>query len=114
MSAEATIQQQVEGYNTRDIKLFASAHAEDVQLFNFGETEPFCIGNQKLQEIYGAIFKESPNLHTEILNRIVMGNTVMDHEIVTGRNGVDRLELVAIYEVEDGKIARAYFKRRGW
>lgn len=114
MSAESVIQKQVEGYNTRNIELFASCHAEEVQLFNFGEVEPFCIGNKKLQEIYGAIFKESPNLHTEILNRIVMGNTIMDHEIVTGRNGVDKLELVAIYEVENNKIARAYFKRKGW
>lgn len=114
MIAEEVIQQQVEGYNSRNIIHFASAHADDVRLYNFGEAKPFCEGIEKLQEIYGAIFKESPNLHTEILNRIVMGNTVMDHEIVTGRNGVDKLELVAIYEVEDGKIARAYFKRKGW
>jgi hypothetical protein len=114
MSAETIIQTQVKGYNTRDIELFASAHADDVQLYNFGKAEPFCIGNAKLREIYGAIFQESPNLHTEILNRMVMGNTVIDHEIVTGRNGVEKLELAAIYEVENEKIARAYFKRRGW
>ena len=114
MTPESTIQTQVKGYNTRDIELFASAHADNVELFNFGEPEPFCVGNEKLREIYGTIFQESPNLHTEIVNRIIMGNTVMDHEIVTGRNGVEKLELVAIYEVENEKIARAYFKRRGW
>lgn len=114
MTPESTIQTQVQGYNTRNIELFASAHAEDVELYNFGEAEPFCVGNAKLREIYGAIFQDSPNLHTEIINRIVMGSTIMDHEIVTGRKGVDKLELVAIYEVENEKIARAYFKRKGW
>ena len=39
-----------------------------------------------------------------------MGDTVIDHEIVTGRKGVERLELFAIYEVENDKIVKAYFK----
>jgi len=113
MPAESTIQKQVEAYNSRNITQFASCHSDDVQLFNFGEQKPFCVGNEKLKEIYADIFDNSPNLHTEVLNRIIMGNSVIDHEIVTGRKGVDILELIAIYEVVDDKISKAYFKRKG-
>lgn len=112
MPSESTIQAQVEAYNSRDIEKFASCHDPEVKLFNFGESTPFCVGRDKLKEIYGDIFDNSPKLNTEVLNRTVMGNTVIDHEIVTGRKGVDRLELVAIYEVENNLIQSAYFKRK--
>lgn len=41
-----------------------------------------------------------------------MGNTVVDHELVT-RNfpeGKGQVEVICIYEVQDGKIAKAWFK----
>ena len=113
MTAEETIQNQVEGYNTRDIDKFAACHAEQVQLYKFGEAEPFCTSRTQLRKIYSDIFDNSPTLHTEIIKRIVMGGTIIDHEIVTGRKGVDKMELVAIYEVKNNEIAKAYFKFKG-
>ena len=41
-----------------------------------------------------------------------VGNLVVDREIVT-RNfpeGLGRVDVIAIYEVADGKIAKAWFK----
>ena len=53
-------------------------------------------------------FQES-NLHARLIRRIVMGQVVIDHEEVTRTfaEGTGRIELVAIYEVRDGKFARA-------
>jgi hypothetical protein len=55
-------------------------------------------------------FKE-PNLHARLIRRIVMGRTVIDHEQVTRTfpEGPGTIELVAIYEVRDGKITTASF-----
>jgi putative hydrolase of HD superfamily len=67
-------------------------------------------GTTELRERFAARFKE-PNLQATLLNRIVMGNKVIDHERVarTFPEGTGSIELVAIYEVENGRIARAWF-----
>ena len=43
---------------------------------------------------------------------MVLGNTVIDHEIVTGREGADKLEIIAIYEIEDELIKKVTFIRK--
>jgi len=83
-----------------------------VQLFKFGESTPFCDNLDQLREIYSDIFHQSPNLHSKIINRIEMGDTIIDHELITGRKGEDPFEMFAIYEVKDGLINCAYFKRK--
>ena len=47
----------------------------------------------------------------EIIKRIVMGQVVIDHEEVTRTfpEGTGKIELVAIYEIRDGRIATARF-----
>jgi hypothetical protein len=46
------------------------------------------------------------HLHAKLIKRSVMGNVVIDHEEVTRTfpEGRGVIELVAIYEVQDGKI----------
>jgi hypothetical protein len=111
MAPEEIVQAQVEAYNDRDIDQFVACHDPYVKLFAFAETEPYAVGRQELREIYQDVFENSPDLHAKITNRMVFGNKVIDHEIVTGRKGIDRLEIIAIYEVEEGLIAKAYFIR---
>jgi hypothetical protein len=49
-----------------------------------------------------------PDLHAEVVQRIVSGNTVVDHERVTGLEaGV--VEAVAVYRVEEGLITTVWF-----
>ena len=112
MSPESIIQKQVESYNSRNLSDFLSCHHPEVQLYNFSEPVPFAVGIPSVRKIYQTVFDTSPNLHTEILHRMVLNNTVIDHEIVTGRAGVERLEIIAIYEIEDNKIRKAQFIRK--
>jgi hypothetical protein len=58
------------------------------------------------------MFERTPDLHCELVNRIVLGNTVIDQERVTGFPGGNVIEAVAIYKVENGKIAKVYFIRK--
>ena len=111
MNPEKIIQQQVIAYNSRNITDFADCHHPDVELFNFPEKVPFAVGREKIRSIYKEVFDKSPNLHTEVVHRMSLGNTVIDNEIVTGRAGVDSLKIIAIYEIEDELIRRAHFIR---
>lgn len=111
MIPEEVVQAQVEAYNNRDIEAFVNCHAPFVTLSAFADVKPYASGHKDLRAIYQNVFDNSPNLHAEITNRMVFGDTVIDHEKVTGRKGVDSLEIIAIYKVFEGKIAEVYFIR---
>ncbi len=111
MTPEEVVKAQVEAYNNRDIDTFVNLHSPEVKLYTFPESTPFASSQSRVREIYTDVFMSSPELHTEILNRMVFANTVIDHEIVTGRKGVDKLEIIAIYQIENGLISSARFVR---
>jgi len=54
-------------------------------------------------------FDNTPNLHCEIKKRIVIGNKVIDQEYITAND--QNFGAVAVYEVENGKIAKVTFIR---
>jgi hypothetical protein len=106
---EGVVQRQLEAYNARDIDALMATYAEDVQVFEHPDTL-LASGSQELRARQIIRFQE-PNLHAHLVNRIVAGNLVIDHERVTLTfpEGTGQLEMVAIYEVRDGKISRAWF-----
>lgn len=60
-----------------------------------------------MKKLYSGIFKNTPNLYCELINRIVQGNTIIDKERVLF--GEKTLEVVAIYYIENNKIKKNYF-----
>ena len=105
---EAIIQAQIEAYNAHDVDALVATYTEDAQVFEH-PAKLLAAGSTQLRERYAARFKE-PNLHAVIVKRIVMGNVVVDHEKVTRTfpEGTGVLDAVAIYEVQNGKIAKAW------
>jgi len=55
------------------------------------------------------MFSKLPDLHAHVPRRTVMGNYVIDEEIVTGLRDGRTLKATAIYEVGDGLISRVWF-----
>lgn len=106
---EAVVQRQLDAYNARDIEAFIATYTEDAQQFEY-PTTLLSSGSAQLRERITARFGE-PNLHAHLIRRTVMGQVVIDHEEVTRTfpEGTGKIELVAIYEVSDGKIATARF-----
>ena len=106
---ESVVQRQLDAYNARDIDALMATYADDAQQFEYPATL-LTAGATQVRERTAARFRE-PNLHARLIRRIVMGQTVIDHEEVTRTfpEGTGRIELVAIYEVRDGKIATARF-----
>lgn len=110
MTPEQLAQQQLDGYNARDIDLFMKAYSEDIEIYNF-PNELSVKGKEKMRANYKQMFENTPDLHCKLVNRMVMGNTVIDQEEVTGfSNGL--LEAIAIYKIENNKIAKVYFVRK--
>jgi imidazolonepropionase-like amidohydrolase len=107
-SPENLVQQQVNGYNARNIQAFLKPYSENFEIYNF-PNKLLYKGKNKIKPGYESLFRSSPNLHCEILNRTVFGNTVIDHERVTGIPGIEKLESVAIYKINKGKIDKVYF-----
>lgn len=106
--SESVVQRQLDAFNARDVEALLSAYAEDAQLFEHPSTL-LATGTAELRKRYSVRFQE-PNLHAVLLSRIVSGTIVVDHEKVTRAFPEDagQAELVMIYEVQNGKIARAW------
>lgn len=102
------IDEQLEAYNRRDLAAFLKTYSDDIKIYSFpnklsGE------GKDYMTKVYGKFFKETPDLHCEIVNRTVLGDTIVDHEKVTGLSGGGSMEAIAIYKVKDNKISEVYF-----
>jgi hypothetical protein len=102
-------QTQLDAYNAKDLGAFVKVYHEDVTVLNFPSNEVVDTGIETFRERYLTLFKENPNLHATLANRIVMGNKVIDHEQITGREGVEPFEAIAIYEIVDDKIKNIWF-----
>ncbi len=105
----AVVQRQLEAYNARDIEALLASYAPDAEHFEH-PTTLVARGAEELRRRFTLRFAE-PRLHATLLHRAVLGNLVVDHERVK-RNfpeGPGSLELVATYEVKEGRIARAWF-----
>lgn len=108
MSIVDIVQGQVDAYNDRDLNRFVSAYAENILIYRMPSTEPAISGKVQLSEFYSTQRFNLPGLRAEIVNRIVLGNKVIDHERIWGiRDGP--IEVAAIYEVVEDLIARAWF-----
>lgn len=108
--AVRTVQKQLDAYNERDIDAFMACWAEDGEYYEF-PSNLLAYGASQIRERHLARFKET-NLHATLINRINVANLVIDQETVTRTfpDGPGEFDAVAIYEILDGKIARAWFK----
>lgn len=105
---EQLAQQQLNGYNARNIEAFVAPYSEDVELYNFPD-QLIGKGKEQMRENYSGMFERVPDLHCELVNRTVLGNTVIDQERVTGFPGGRVIQAIAIYKIVDHKIAKVYF-----
>ena len=99
-------QEQLDAYNKRDIEAFLKPYAKNVKVYTYPNTLTY-EGIDLMRKRYEPFFKNTPDLHCKLLNRIVHGNQVIDHELVTinGR----QVNTVAIYTMKNGKIAEVTF-----
>jgi len=105
---ESVAQLQLEAFNSRDLEALLAIYAEDAEMFEH-PSKLVARGTADLRARFTARLAE-PNLFAKLVHRVVVGNTVVDHEIVTRTfpEGPGTLELVMIYEVKGARITKAW------
>jgi hypothetical protein len=109
-SAAFPVEQQLNAYNARDIDGFMQWWADDCEYYEF-PSRLLARGAAEIRDRHVKRFEES-NLFGRLIHRAVVGNIVVDQECVTRTfpEGPGEIDVLAIYEVADGKIAKAWFK----
>ncbi|HEY3755572.1 MAG TPA: nuclear transport factor 2 family protein [Opitutaceae bacterium] len=106
--AEALVRRQLEAYNARDVDALLACYAPDARMYRH-PSELVVQGRDAMGRLFRDRFAE-PNLHAQVVQRIVLANKVIDHELVTRTfpEGPGTLEVAMIYEIRDGLIANAW------
>ena len=104
------VQAQLDAYNAQDLDAYCAFFADHIVVADLNgqvTTE----GNEAYRARYAAAFEKFPQNKVELLNRMVCGSTVIDHEKVIRAPGGETFEILAIYTLADGKIARVDFAK---
>ena len=104
------IQAQFDAYNAQDLDAYAAYFADDVIVGDYNGAVAQR-SYAELRERYVKTFAQFPENKAEVLNRVIVGNTVVDHERVVRSPGGETFEVICIYTLADGKIARVDFAK---
>ncbi|WP_397399705.1 nuclear transport factor 2 family protein [Phenylobacterium sp.] len=114
MSASAQLspadiaQGQLDAYNVQDLDAHCAFFADDITVADLN-------GDVTIQGIaayrakYVQVFADFPQNRARLVNRICVGQTVIDHEDVSRGPDGPNFQVIAIYTLAGGKIARVDF-----
>jgi hypothetical protein len=98
---------QFAAYNAHDLNSFASCYADDVTMIDLSGKRPVIKGNIELRKAFSYLANPPNGRGVQIVRRIVNGPMVIDQERPVGMTG--KPDLIAIYEVRNGKIINVWF-----
>ena len=98
--------QQLLAYNAHNLDAFLEPYADDVEVYAFPDRLEMK-GKEQMRKAYQFI-NTTPKLYCRLINRMVQGNLVIDHEEVWGF-GDKPFYGLAIYEIKNGKIQKVFF-----
>jgi hypothetical protein len=109
--SEAVVAAQVAAYNAHDIDAFMAFWHADAQYFAFPD-EVLATGADAIRARHVLRFEDAA-VQVRLLSRVCVDDLVVDREVFTRTfpDGVGRVDVMAIYQVEDGLIRKAWFKQ---
>lgn len=110
MSNIDVAQKQLDAYNAQDLEKYVTYFTEDCIVSGLNGT-PTETTREAIKARYAKAFAQFPQNKAELLSRIAVGNTVVDHELVIRAPGGEQFEIIAIYTFRDGLIARVDFAK---
>lgn len=105
--AVALVVRQLAAYNAHDLARFVACYSDDIEVFRVPDTAPALAGKAQFAAFYANERFNRAGLRAEIVNRIVVGRRVIDHERIHGI-GQAPLEVAVAYDVADGLIVRVH------
>jgi hypothetical protein len=106
----AIAQKQLDAYNAQDLDTYVSYFTEDCIVSGLNGT-PTETTRDAIKTRYAKAFAQFPQNKAELKNRITVGNTIVDHELVIRAPGGEQFEIIAIYTFKDGLISRVDFAK---
>ena len=106
---EELADQQLLAYNAHNLEAFLAPYAEDVEIYDLETNTLKVKGKDAMRKQY-SFLSTVKTLYCNLLNRIVQGNIVVDHEEIWGEGG-RKFYGLAIYEIKGDKIVRVWFPR---
>ena len=111
MTPAEVAQAQLDAYNAQDLDWYCSFFTDDVVVADVGGAVT-SEGMAAYRARYEGAFAKFPNNKAELVNRIVLGGAVIDHErVLRGDGETAPFEVAAIYTFRGEKIARVDFAK---
>lgn len=107
-NVEKTVQKQLDYYNANNLEKFISTYHDDIELLSLEDNTLILRGKEALKTKYRERF-EVQKVQAELVNRIVIGDKVIDHEHVSGIKKGEIVKAVAVFKVEEGLIKKVWF-----
>ena len=108
ISVEAVAVKAFDAYSKKDLKGFINLFAEDAEVSMFPNKLLFK-GRTEIEKSYGTFFEKTANLETELLNRTINQNRVIDEMLVQRVKGQKSDKVTVLYEVKNGLIVKMCF-----
>jgi hypothetical protein len=108
-SPELVVQRQLDAYNARQLDAWLDTYHADAEQFLLHGGLLAC-GREAMRKRMVDRF-DDVRLHAKLLSRTVLDSVVVDHELVTRTmpTGLAEIEMICLYEVKEGLIAKATF-----
>ncbi len=97
------VQAQLDAFNRHDMDAFLSHISEDIILED-GRGELIMIGRHAFAPIVSGMWAEHPGLRSDLLDRMALGQWVIDETMMVGHIDNSSSHLISIYRVIDGEI----------
>ena len=110
MTPVEVVKKQLAAYNARDLDAFCACYSPKIVVERLIGNKLLFRGMEAFRKNYADRFS-NPELHAKLINRIALGQVVIDQEEIVGFPGHNVLHAVAIYEVENGLIRKVRFER---
>ncbi len=108
MTPVEIVQRQLDAYNRHDLDAFVACYSDAIRIYRIPAPDPSISGKAELARFYGTERFNRPGLHAEVLNRMVLGDKVIDHERIGGLRN-EPIEVVAVYAIVGGLIECGWF-----
>jgi hypothetical protein len=110
MTASDVVQAQLDAYNAQDLEAFCACFSGDAVLAGLNGAVTHT-GAAAVRQRYAELFSQFPQNRAELINRIEVGNVVVDEERIERDPDQTPFRAIAIYTVRSGLIARVDFVR---
>ena len=110
-SPRAVADLQLAAYNARDMDAYLALFHEDAVLTNLPDGNIVASGMAEIRSMYEVRFA-TPGLRCEVHHRSEIGDVAVDRETVF-TDTAPPVDILAMYYVRDGKIAKIFFIRGG-